>query len=481
MNSVLIDIYDITNTEAGEWRVRFEIELRNCNQGTGDFQYTLNISRSNGSTYTRTRKSVPFTPADGKHFVHTQIESIQEEDTLTEVTNIRPLLFRCDDDRNNRLKSTYPTSYAPYAACQGKSSQGSNKDARTVAAVISMVYELAVAYSIIANDGKPTEFQELLKNITDSLTKTQKLLKSISSKLDILIKELSNLPEKIRGIVDESNLKVQIGEATGYCQLIQDKIRPEFIDSNSDGLAEALDSLQVKIAAISSLRGVSGYLIISPLVAVWLGGSVALERSRIRKDPTYKIDSPWGRSLIAATKAMLLDLLENMDQSNEYLQSDVLPYIPTPTTTKLNGIALPPKEDYSELSNEAHPPTNFYLYNPARPRKKIEISGNHFIEIEYSDKEQAKKGDIIISCDGAASTKLEMVADVGHPLPHPDWIDLNPENITSPRQKQYLEIHNSTSDQMNSAASFYAFAIKLNADRNMHLQTFIEPPLIWLE
>src|SRR5262249_26109334 len=117
-----------------------------------------------------------------------------------------------------------------------------------VAEAIELVVLLADAYAIVKSDMDNSS--TMLKEINQKLDVILGKLDELNRKMDEVIFLLENLPQIIRGEVDNALVQQALGECKGIVGNIQDKMQPKLIDQYKDQVEALSDALAQKLDGI---------------------------------------------------------------------------------------------------------------------------------------------------------------------------------------------------------------------------------------
>jgi hypothetical protein len=454
MATALIGLYNFERISASTWLVQFEIEIQGCNQATGDFSYRIVVKNSNHVMYTLEKKSEPYTPADGRNFIFDVRENLPKYDEIISVDKIKSLLCRCETKIQNR-NLPYLKDFDPYEACHHHKVVQS----KSIIGAIGVLYELAIIYSALSEGSASNDIDKFLKKATDALEKISKTLSDIEDQLDEISDLIRNLPEKIRGIFEASTIKYLLAQADGYAQLIAEKTRSQNILVVLPELVMAVDQLQVTLNSLVLYKGLAGYLIISPYLAIWLAGAACIQKVRMRFIVGYEPDSPWQGSLMTSAKAGLLSLTEEMDRVNIKYQQSLIPSFPRPLSAAVIYV------------NVVH-----------------EIAGEYFVRRTVS---RVYPGMIRLACKDQVSGQLSIdelqVAVAGTTGGNPDlpdplkvsWKSIDLNNLTSPVEKRFYAVYSRLERDRLEVQSFFRWTYEISRDRAKLFQPFTEPADFW--
>lgn len=447
MTKALIGLHDYAQIESTTWLIQFEVEIDDCAKATGDFAYRMVIKRPDSKIYTQNKKSEPYTPSEGNNFIFEIRENLPIDDILIGIDMIESLMCRCDD-RTNR-EGEYLPEFNPYAAC-GKSDV---IEPLWIAGAVALLYQLAVIYRVM-KEGDGGDINKFLAAAVDALDKISEQISNIEERLDEITDLLKELPEKIRGVYETSRLRELLGEARGYSQLISDKTHPQNIETNLPELNQAVDGLLVSLNRIIGLKGIAGYMVISPYLGVWLVGAVAIQKIRIKTIPGYQPSSPWNLSLMKFANAGMLTLFEDLDKANEDYQTNWIPNFPKPSP--------------SHVINEVHELGKKYFVSMRVQRVQ---PGMFKVECEFGQPINAKKDALYVAVQ-RMSGDIPVFGEI-------NWKRLNQPNITSPDERRYYDVFMRLTRDRLEVKTFYPWAYPVTLSRQELLASFVEPKGLW--
>jgi hypothetical protein len=373
--------------DAGIWRIIFSVGLQGCEQGYGDFSFRLRIRRVTGSIEYVSRRSEPFTPADGPRFNFITRESCARDDMLLDVDMIFPTYFRCEDGET-RDPSPEFGDYDPIAACRG----GPVRE-RSVIAVIGAIYQLAAAYSILQNGASNQAPNDaLLQSIAAGLGRISDQLRDLSGQLAVIAAELRRLPAVFRGIVQEEDLKTYLIDAKTASQIIGERVRPEMIDYYAEDLN--LNVLPDLFKTINRILGseklVQNYVFAVPFIAIWLSASTAVQRHFLVKRAGVPFSSPWKNPLYLTAMENYRDFFSLLQRKHVLEYFELTTRLPSPDKYIRDGrYAVIGSVEFIENRTKAHSSPGDYLYLCA---DSFNVSGPRTMLLRAFAKADAKLG-----------------------------------------------------------------------------------------
>ncbi|GAB3468241.1 hypothetical protein GCM10027321_36480 [Massilia terrae] len=193
--------------------------------------------------------------------------------------------------------------------------------------IIAGAVALANAYSMIsgaAGSGNEAQFRAIQQALDD----IRRAIDQVNNSLIRIMEMLSDLPLRIRGIVDESLFKTTMGYAQAYAGDVSDFSKDAVVDEHQDELAQALILLNGALGGIKGVKGLTGVFLTGPLLSTWLCGAVALERSKMRAKPGNVPLSPWTRTNILTAKDDFEKFSFDVHDLDPHYRTETIPKFP---------------------------------------------------------------------------------------------------------------------------------------------------------
>jgi hypothetical protein len=302
--------------------------------------------------------------------------------------------------------------------------------------IVGLVFALADAYLDLSSANNDNgELLDRLNEIEGYLIAIREQLEAITDKLNEIERLILQLPQVIRGVFDEELIKKSLGEARGACNRLHDYSRPDSLEQDLKYFHDDLSRLQDSILGIRALGGVSGLVITSPLLAIWLTGRATEEKGFQAYVAGHKIESPWDDQFMADSKNAFKEAFEILDDRRIYFETYFLPHEP---------------------------------YN-RRAQRVVQIGSDYYFE-GVGPQSIEQKYRVIYDDDKPRLQAYWILED--------DWIDVDPH-----KSGTYLRGASAFLKWQDDKAAFRAFqgiGPPLLANQDKILATFVEPKNFWL-
>lgn len=222
--------------------------------------------------------------------------------------------------------------FDPFENCNGPANTTAPKAFSSVPTVswvmeaVQVIVGLAYAFDTLKNGGSNVD--KLLNDIGDKLDEIKSELADLNRNIDRVIDLLIDMPRVVRGEVEGVILKSNLGEIHNIAGLIKDLVKGTHIIQESVRLQAHLDLLSFKLGSITGLKGVSGSLLASPYVAVWLSASVALQKALKREKAAHNVISPWDSSFMKDMGKLYADMFIQAEALDFEFDKGTIPRMP---------------------------------------------------------------------------------------------------------------------------------------------------------
>ena len=288
-----------------------------------------------------------------------------------------------------------------------------------------MIAALATIYSAI---DQSANMDSMLSNMNTKLDGIRTSLNQVNAQLADIINLLNQLPEVIKGIVDNSAIQTSLGEADQIIALMQRRMRPEYINQYIDRLESDVDNLQIKMGGPLRLGGLSASIATAPYFSTWLAGATAVQKARKRINPNWVIDSPWNQPFMKEQHTNFRGLFALIEDTDRIYTNETIP-------------KMPPHQKTLEVKNGALVPTG--------------IMGG----IGYT-----------IKCPGL---------DGGERLAYTDGLSTIDVKATDAQHAEAREAWKKSLSNRKEILAFYDIAPSLYQKKHELLSVFTEPVNVW--
>lgn len=305
---------------------------------------------------------------------------------------------------------------------------------------VQMIVGLAYAYDTLKNNG--SNISDLVKGINNELEKIRDKLDQVNRNLDRILDILLDLPRIMQGVVDASLVRQALGRCAGRVNIIQDKMVPGIFEQNINLIDQQCHEIQIEVAGIRGVSGVKGMLLAAPYFTIWLSARAAVEKEKLRRDPTRVRESPWELSWTKDVRSLFGNVFTQAEFEDLTYEGTIIPRVPP---------------HMERLIVDAGSFKRTSLGGPISPKPKNEYR---------------------LTCPfgTAGSEKLEYLQPALKPTNPAVWVPVKP---TDNYHTDAIAAHGKVQDVRNELVAFYSLMPKLFAERSALMRSFEEPSGFW--
>lgn len=226
--------------------------------------------------------------------------------------------------------------YEPYPSCKKTTdiderngrivSVSSDISALWVSGAVQLIVGIAYAYDTLKNNS--ASIDKLLDGINDTLRDIKDTLDDINKNLDRMLDVLNDLPRVLQDGFDNSLMRQSLGRCASQASIIKDKMRPGIFQYNVEIIDALCREMQVELGGVRGIDGIKGMLLSAPYYAMWLSARAAVEKERLRINPSRPVESPWQSDWAKEIETFYREIWELVDQQDKKFESSIIPKMP---------------------------------------------------------------------------------------------------------------------------------------------------------